>query len=64
MSEELEWAQDRLAIPASLGGICALSAPWAKRSDGFDMGIQLCAPWHAEHQLLPWAIAAQCCGAY
>lgn len=64
MSEELEWAQDRLAIPASLGGICALSAPWAKRSDGFDMGIQLCAPWHAEHRLLPLAIAAECCGAY
>lgn len=57
MPEEMEWAQDRLTIPASLGGICAASAPWGKRSDGFDMGIQLCAPWHAEQRLLGWMLA-------
>jgi aspartyl-tRNA(Asn)/glutamyl-tRNA(Gln) amidotransferase subunit A len=57
MSEEHEWAQDRLTIPASLGGICAASAPWARRSDGHDMGIQLCAPWHGEKALLGWMMA-------
>ena len=52
-----EWAADALAIPASLAGICALSAPWAFFDDGAPMGMQLAAPWHAEERLLSWALA-------
>lgn len=52
-----EWAADALAIPASLAGICALSAPWAAFDDGAPMGMQLAAPWHAEERLLSWALA-------
>lgn len=61
---ELEWAQDRLCVPASLGGVCAASAPWAERSDGFPMGVQLCAPWWGDLRLAAALIGAERAGAF
>ena len=55
LDAQAEWAADALTIPASLAGVCSLSAPWGVFEDLHPMGFQLTAPWHAEERLLSWA---------